>query len=148
MVLPDPLTEKQIISRLNRDEFSLPTLTSLLGHQSLVVRVNSFLAISRQAKGHDELINDLVASTKDQDNQMRLMGKRIIDLAVVCLLAVETSNAEVAALRVLQQWPQDERYEILAWAQRLDLMEADDLLAYQGRQESLRNRQPKDEVIA
>jgi len=144
----DALTEKQIISRLNQDEFPVATIISLLGHQSLLVKANGFLAIYRKAKGHDELVNDLVASTKNPDAQTRLMGKRLIDLAVVCLLAVATPKSEEAALKILQQWPQDERYEVLAWAQRLDLMEASDLLAYQKKQEALRNKQFNREAIA
>lgn len=129
----EALQLKNILAQLYRDELPIEQVVSLLRSDSSLVRANACLSVSRQAAHQDNLIGNLIEAVDDPRNSEHIMGWRISDLAVAALLSVRTANADTSALQIIKHWPQNNRYDVLSWVKRLDLMEPHDLASYESR---------------
>lgn len=129
-----------LLSQIRHNELPLLEIVALVRHKVPLVRANALLALSSHLKGQDAFVSEITEAAKDPMNSVRLMGKRLADMAVACLLAIETPKSEEAALEVIRCWTRDDRYDVLSWAKRVDLMEPDDLASYEDNQKITRNR--------
>lgn len=132
---------KDIISQLNKDELPIEKVIPLLKDESALIRANACLSVSRQAEGQNQFVDALVQAAEAPCNATYMtytMGKRICDLAIVALLSIRTPTADSAVVRVVNNWLQDDRYDVLSWAGRVDLMSQTDLSSYYEKQHHLR----------
>ena len=102
-----------IIAELKGDRLSTSELRELLDHKSIVVRVNALEALSRQARQNAEVITDIVRAALDPSNNTRLLGARVSHVAVACLLKVGTEQAQAEASRLIDEWSEPDRTDLL-----------------------------------
>ena len=131
---------KNIISQLQKDELPVEKVILFLQNESELVRSHVCLSISRRADGQNQLIGALQQAAKDPDNITYTMGKRTVDLAIVALLAIKSCEADSAVKQIVNNWSQDDRFDVLSWAKRLDLMSQTDLSTYYENQSHIRSK--------
>jgi len=131
---------KNIISQLQNDELPIEKVILFLQNESELVRSIACLSISQRAEGQNQLIGILQQVARDPDNMTYTMGKRIVDLAIVALLAIKSCEADSAVKQIVNNWSQDDRFDVLSWAKRLDLMSQTDLSTYYENQSHIRSK--------
>lgn len=103
----------EIIGRLKDERFTTEEVRALLGHASILVRVNALKALSRRARDDESLIDDLADAARDATNSTRLLGPTVAQVAVACLLEVGTERAKEEARRLVDEWPEPDRSDLL-----------------------------------
>lgn len=129
-----------LLSQLRRDDCSLLEIVAVLKHEIPILRANALLAILPRAEGQDALVGELTEFAEDPQNSTRIMGMRLANLAIACLLAIGTPKSEGAAVAITKCWTQGDRYDAFSWTKRLDLMEPHDLASYNHSQKAARER--------
>ena len=103
-----------IVDRLKNEGISTKEIRELLHPPSSVVRVNAVNALARCSQEGGKVIEDLVAAAKHPQNDIPLMGTiTVAHVAVACLFQVGTQKALAAGKKLLEQWPEPDRSDLL-----------------------------------
>jgi HEAT repeat protein len=117
----------EIIARLKGNELSISEIRQLVNHNSILVRANAMEALSRHGSQQPECIVDLVNAALDPKNSTRLVGAKVSHMAVVSLLKIGTDEAKVEASRLINDWAEPDRSDLL-WFLKAEAVFEDDLL--------------------
>jgi HEAT repeat protein len=136
-----------VLSQLAEDRLAVQEVIPLLKDESPAVRASACLSLGRWTKSQSQpgdktenaVINSLVNAAEDPNNSIRIMGKQVSDFAVLSLLTMQRPGADKAALRSMEDWILADRYLLLSWAGRLDLMSESDLSSYHAEQDRIRS---------
>jgi len=101
---------------------SLTSLLETLKSPNPATKVSTLLKIAKVGRHQDWFVDQIVREAEDPSNEARDMGWRVADIAVYCLIELDTQVALDAALTILARWPKIDRSILLKGAHRLDLI--------------------------
>ncbi|MBY0395733.1 MAG: hypothetical protein K2X91_04580 [Thermoleophilia bacterium] len=107
-------TASESVRRLRSGDATAAEIVSALADPSIVVRANALEALTPHARLDPALLDRLAEAATSPENATRLMGTiSVAHVAVAALLRVGTPGAEAAARRLLEDWPEPDRSDLL-----------------------------------
>lgn len=105
---------QELIEFLIRGQPTRSEIHDLLNHPSPVVRANALNALVPVAQNDDTLVEAVITAVEDPANTLRLMGTiSIRHLAMACLYRIGSPHAVNAATRLLAEWSEPDRDDLV-----------------------------------